>query len=56
MTGGGSAGGGGSSGGRGADTTEVVIISVTAVKLPKLVNGEIPGHRKDISGEVSYNS
>ena len=56
MTGGGSAGGGGGGGRRGADTTKVVIISVTAVKLLKLVNGEIPGHRKDVLGEVSCKS
>ena len=53
-TGAGSAGGGGGGGGRGADTTEVVMVSVTAVKLSKLVNGE--GRRKDVSGEVSRSS
>lgn len=49
------AGGGGGSGGggRGVDTTEVVIVSVTAVKLPKLVSGETLGRINDESKETS---
>ena len=43
--------GGGS--GSGVDTTEVVTVSVTAVKLPKLVNGETLGRINDVSKELS---
>lgn len=45
----GTAGGGGG----GVDTTEVVIVSVMAVKLPKLVNGETLGRINDVSKEAS---
>jgi hypothetical protein len=49
----GSGGGGGGGGGRGVDATEVVIVSVTAVKLPKLVSGETLGRINDESKEAS---
>lgn len=45
----GGGGGGGTGGGGPADTTEVVIVSVMAVKLPKLVNGETLGRLNDVS-------
>lgn len=58
-SGGGGGGGGGGDGGcitggrRRMDSTEVVIVSVTAVKLPKLVNGETLGRMNDVSKEAS---
>ena len=57
-SGGSSNGGGGGSGGggterRGVDTTDVLIVSVIAVKLPRLVNGEPLGCRKVVSMEAS---
>lgn len=47
------AGGDGGGGRRGVDTAEVVIVSVIAIKLPKLVNGETLGCINDVSKEVS---
>lgn len=44
---------GAAGGGGGVDTTEVVIVSVMAVKLPKLVSGETLGRINDVSKEAS---